>query len=40
MDDTEMKRLIVSAGDSLLVPWEELWATCQKILQQMQDMMA
>lgn len=37
MDDTEIKRLIVSAGDSLPVPWEELWAVFQKILQQMQE---
>lgn len=37
MDDTDMRSLITSAGDSLPVPWEELWAVFQKILQQIQE---
>lgn len=37
MEDTDMRSLITSAGDSLPVPWEELWAVFQKILQQIQE---
>lgn len=37
MDDTKIKRIISSAGDGIPVPWEELWAVFQKILQQMQE---
>ena len=37
MDDTKIKRIISSAGDGISVPWEELWAVFQKVLQQMQE---
>lgn len=37
MTNAEMERLITNAVDSLPVPWEELWAIFQKILQQIEE---
>ena len=33
MSDNDLRRLIVTAVDSVPVPWEQLWAVFQKILQ-------